>query len=167
LAGKVPDELAEQFAADTFELKTHELCEKYDIAQSTAKDWRLDCKRRLNLPTGYGTGSPTVDSPLIEGLAADDDLIDPDALWDQVIGFQRKKQEMVSRRDRQTVTLPNEPVGIAFLSDTRFGDPATNYEYLRRDAEIIRDTDGLHCEYHSDGLNNWIVPKLARLQRGV
>jgi hypothetical protein len=47
VAGRVPDELAEQFAADTLELKTHELSEKYNIAQSAVKDWRLDCKRRL------------------------------------------------------------------------------------------------------------------------
>jgi hypothetical protein len=166
LAGRVPDELAAQFAADTFELKTHELGEKYEIALSTAKDWRLDCKRRLGLPIGYGTGSPTVSGPVVEGLVADDDLIDPDELWKQAIGAQHARQTVIAKRDDQTVTVPNEPVGVAFLSDTHFGDPSTDYEYLRRDAEIIRDTDGLYAGYHGDGINNWIIPKLARLQRG-
>jgi hypothetical protein len=73
VAGKVPDELAKQFAADTFELKAHELAEKYNIAISTVKDWRLDCRRRLGLETGYGIGRPTNTSPIIEGVMADEE----------------------------------------------------------------------------------------------
>jgi hypothetical protein len=40
LAGKVPDNLVEQFAPDRFDSKTYELVEKRDIAISTVKDWR-------------------------------------------------------------------------------------------------------------------------------
>jgi len=54
LAGRPPDELARQFAADTFSLTTHELAGKYGIAESTVRDWRLFCKRYLELEVGYG-----------------------------------------------------------------------------------------------------------------
>ena len=54
MAGKVPDELAANCPADTFELKTHELSEKYNVAQSTVKDWQLDCKRWLTGQTWDG-----------------------------------------------------------------------------------------------------------------
>jgi hypothetical protein len=80
LAGRVPTELAEQFAADTFELKTHELSDKYDIAISTVKDWRLDCKMRLSMATGYGTGSSTVTNAVIKGVTSDDEQLDPEQL---------------------------------------------------------------------------------------
>jgi hypothetical protein len=54
LAGRPPDDLAEQFATDTFTLTTHELTHEYQIAESTVRDWRLFCKRTLDLEFGYG-----------------------------------------------------------------------------------------------------------------
>lgn len=60
MAGRLPDNLASQFAADTFTLTTHELAGKYDIAESTVRDWRLHCKRKLELAVGYGTGRSAV-----------------------------------------------------------------------------------------------------------
>jgi hypothetical protein len=53
MAGKVPDEKAQEFAADTFTLTTHELAGKYDIAESTVRDWHLHCKRKLELAADF------------------------------------------------------------------------------------------------------------------
>jgi hypothetical protein len=38
LAGRPPDDLAQQFAQDTLTLTTHELAGKYEIAESTVRD---------------------------------------------------------------------------------------------------------------------------------
>ena len=65
----------------------------------------------------------------------------------------------------QTIELPNQPVGIAFLSDLHFGSQETDYRAAKADGEIIRDTEGLYCGYHGDGYDNWIVGRLQRLQR--
>jgi hypothetical protein len=54
LGGRPPDDLAKHFAADTFTLTTHELAGKYGIAESIVRDWRLFCKRYLELAVGYG-----------------------------------------------------------------------------------------------------------------
>jgi hypothetical protein len=59
LAGGLPGELARQFAADTFTLTTHELTGKYGIAESTLRDWRLFCKRNLELAVDYGVAAIT------------------------------------------------------------------------------------------------------------
>lgn len=164
MAGKVPDDIAEQFANDTFSLKTHELAKKYEIKGSTVSDWRLDCKRRLGLKTGYGTGGPTVTEPAIKGLTASYED-DPEELWREAIRAQKRAFRKARRREKQSIELPNEPCGIAILSDLHFGDPDTDHEAIKVDAEIIRSTEGLYAGYHGDGLDNWIVGKLQRLQR--
>ena len=164
MAGRVPDDRAGEFAQDTFVLNTHGLSQKYDIAESTARDWRLDCKRRLNLEVGYGTGGSTVEQPVIVGVTADNDK-DPEALWETAFAFQEATEEKVRKRNCQSIELPNEPCGIAFLSDMHFGSAETDYRSARRDAEIVKQTEGLYCGYHGDGFDNWIVGKLTALQR--
>ncbi len=38
MAGRPPDDLAQQFATDTLPLTTHELTDKYEIAESTVRE---------------------------------------------------------------------------------------------------------------------------------
>ena len=78
-----------------------------------------------------------------------------------------------SRLERKTITtpyheveLPEEPYGLVFLSDLHFGSPHTDYRQARLDAEVIRDTPGMYAVFHGDGIDNWIIPKMAGLQRG-
>ena len=104
--------------------------------------------------------------PIIEGVFPDDDQLDPVALWDQVITAQDKVEEIVKRREAQTITINDtRPVGIALLSDVHFGNPGTDYKQAKRDAEIIGETDGLYAAEHGDGIDNWIVGRLQAIQR--
>jgi hypothetical protein len=80
-------------------------------------------------------------------------------------------QERRSRRGadaaaRHVVTLPAEPVAVAFLSDLHTGSAGTDYRAMRADAETVRDTPGMYAVFHGDGTDNWIVGKLTGLQRG-
>ena len=67
---------------------------------------------------------------------------------------------------RRQATLPDEPYGIAFLSDLHFGSPYTDYAQAKADAVAIASTPGLYAVFHGDGIDNWILPKMAGLQRG-
>lgn len=67
---------------------------------------------------------------------------------------------------RRQATLPDEPYGIAFLSDLHFGSPYTDYAQAKADAIAIASTPGLYAVFHGDGIDNWILPKMAGLQRG-
>ena len=67
---------------------------------------------------------------------------------------------------RRQATLPDEPYGIAFLSDLHFGSPYTDYAQAKSDAIAIASTPGLYAVFHGDGIDNWILPKMAGLQRG-
>lgn len=62
--------------------------------------------------------------------------------------------------------LPDEPYGIAFLSDLHFGSAYTDYAQAKADAIAIASTPGLYAVFHGDGIDNWILPKMAGLQRG-
>jgi predicted phosphodiesterase len=63
-------------------------------------------------------------------------------------------------------TLPDEPYGIAFLSDLHFGNAYTDYAQAKADATTIATTPGMYAVFHGDGIDNWILPKMAGLQRG-
>lgn len=67
---------------------------------------------------------------------------------------------------RYQTTLPDEPYGIAFLSDLHFGNAYTDYAQARADAIAIATTPGMFAVFHGDGIDNWILPKMAGLQRG-
>ena len=87
---------------------------------------------------------------------------DVGTLWDYATS-----NPSVKRKDIPFVTFPaNESFAIVFLSDLHIGNAATDYENLRRDAEIIRTTDNMYAFFHGDGIDNWIVGKLQSLQRG-
>jgi len=49
MAGKCPEDVEAQFIADCSRLDIYELCDKYDRAPSTIKEWRLDCYRKGRL----------------------------------------------------------------------------------------------------------------------
>lgn len=67
---------------------------------------------------------------------------------------------------RRQATLPDEPYGIAFLSDLHFGSAYTDYAQAKADAVTIASTPGMYAVFHGDGIDNWILPKMAGLQRG-
>jgi len=106
------------------------------------------------------------DEPTIEGWTNEDGALDPDELWAQAFKAQLQAEEQAWRRQHQTITIHGEePFALAYLSDLHIGAASTDYRALRADAEIIRDTPRMWAGYHGDGINNWIVGKLAALER--
>lgn len=103
-------------------------------------------------------------TPTIIGLT-NHQTVDTDALWRNAIHGQSRLRTMLEQRWSQRVVLPHEPCAIAFLSDTHFGGAGTDYESAKRDAEIIQRTPGMYAIFHGDGMDNWVVGKLQRLQR--
>jgi predicted phosphodiesterase len=55
---------------------------------------------------------------------------------------------------------------LALFSDIHFGSGATDYKRVKQDAEIVVNTPRFFGEFHGDGCDNWLITKLARLQRG-
>ena len=105
-------------------------------------------------------------APEIEGWTNEDGTRDPDELWAQAFKAQLRAEQMARRQAHQTITVPgSEPFALAYLSDAHFGSPGTDYRALRADAELIAATPRMWAGYHGDGINNWIVPKLAGLER--
>lgn len=96
-----------------------------------------------------------VEIPVIE----QEDSID--LLWQQAYTYNRER-----KKETHAIIVPNRPFAIAFLSDLHIGSSGTDYIALRRDAETIRDTEGMYAVFHGDGIDNWIIPKMQGLQRG-
>ena len=96
-----------------------------------------------------------VEIPIIEREDNTDDL------WDNAYRYTSER-----RKDTPQIFVPHRPFAIAFLSDLHIGSQGTDYHSLRRDAETVRDTDGMYAVFHGDGIDNWIIPKMQGLQRG-
>lgn len=105
--------------------------------------------------------------PEIDGWTNEDGGLDPESLWQDAFKAQLRAERQARRRANQTITVPepDRPFALAYLSDLHIGSAGTDYRAMRADAELIRDTPRLWCGYHGDGINNWVVSKLAHLQR--
>lgn len=90
-----------------------------------------------------------------------EEIEDIENLWDYVEEHQHTK-----RSDHAQIFLPNKPFALVFLSDLHIGSSGVDYKQLRLDAETIRNTENMYAVFHGDGIDNWIIPKLAPLQRG-
>ena len=83
---------------------------------------------------------------------------DPEKLLDVVIQAQKEFQEIDDRQTSVTVNIEDEkPIGICFSGDWHIGGLYTDHEQLRRDSEIIRDTDGLFNILMGDYCDNYIT----------
>jgi hypothetical protein len=102
----------------------------------------------------------------IEGVTAEHSA-NAANIWQFAIDAQKVVFEKHARKQKQAITLPAEPVAIAFLSDLHIGSAGTDYEAIKQDAELIRDTPGMYCGFHGDGMDNFIIGKLQALQRGA
>ena len=86
---------------------------------------------------------------------------DTDALWDYAESYQHVKNSSIPQ-----INMPNRPFAIVFLSDIHIGSAGVDYRQARIDAETVRDTPNMYAVFHGDGIDNWIIPKIAGLQRG-
>lgn len=143
------------------ELAETGLSERAIIARLGTTHYQI--KRALGRPTGAATEghSPAV----VEGVTAAPPAA-VENIWQFAIDAQRHVSAKAERRKDQAITLPDEPVAIAFLSDLHIGSAGTDYAAIKRDAELIRATPGMYAGFHGDGTDNWIVGKLTALQRG-
>ena len=127
--------------------------------------WRRWRKRDPDAWLNVKKGNPPA-KPIIQGLFPDDDLIDPDALWQLAIKQQRRMEERARLRLDQSVTIKDDlPFGVAFFSDLHMGNPSTDYHQAREDATVVGETDGLYGSFHGDGIDSWIIGRLQANQR--
>lgn len=113
----------------------------------------------------YETSQAPVMKPMIVGVT-NNDYIDVDEIWDLAELSFDATLEKEKRRNAQRIEFPSQPIALVLLSDLHIGNISTDYRQLRKDAELIQRTEGMHAIFHGDGIDNWIVPKLQQLQRG-
>lgn len=111
---------------------------------------------------GWPTEAPP--PPHIEGLTAQD-TYDEGELWDRALHLQIPAEKIREKRKEQVIPFEWGPIAIAFLSDVHFGGAGVDYQAVKADAEMVRDTPGMYAVYHGDGTDNWIMGKLQGLQR--
>ena len=148
MAGRPPNDLAPQFAQDTLTLTTHELAGKYEIAESTVRDWRLFCKRCLDLEVGYGRPRMRfLDKKEDPGPMGDEDV------WALMARMSAQRDMERKARDHLTVVLDqNQPYGLALTGDWHIGMEGVLYDemdqdYAARDAvrRLGNGSDDRHC----------------------
>jgi hypothetical protein len=139
LAGRPPDDLAQQFAKDTLTLTTHELAGKYQIAESTVRDWRLFCKRSLDLEVGYGKKAFTfLDRKEDPGPMDDEDV------WALMAKMSAQRDMERKAQDHLTVVLDEPlPHAIALTGDWHIGMEGVLYDEMDQDFDALAGLPGL------------------------
>ena len=139
MAGRPPDDLAQQFAADTLTLTTHELAGKYEIAESTFRDWRLFCKRSLDLEVDYG-------KPTMHFLDKKEDpgpMDDEDACALMVRMSAQRDMERKTQAHLTVLLDQNLPYGLALAGDWHVGMEGVLYDEMDQDFTALAGLPGL------------------------
>jgi len=158
MAGRPPDDLAQQFAQDTLTLTTHELAHEYGIAESTVRDWRLFCKRSLDLEVGYGR-------PQMHFLDKKEDPgpMDDEDVWALMARMSAHRDIERKAQDHLTVALDEPlPHGIALTGDWHIGVEGVLYDEMDQDFNALAGLPGLLALGMGDYAHN---PK-ARMRPG-
>jgi hypothetical protein len=158
LAGKPKKKIAPKFAADTLTMTTAELAKKYNIAESTVSDWRLYCKRHLDLDTGYG-------KPKFRFLdkKEDPDTLDDERVWDLLAKASALRDEERKAQDHLALELEeNLPYAIAMTGDWHIGMEGVQYEQMDRDLTTLAGVPGLLAL----GLGDYAHNPKARMRPG-
>ena len=168
MAGRCPEHLEAGFITDVLSGMTDkQLSEKYARVIRTMTEWKRKLRDagKLPDPRPHEPGELADLDPIVLGLGAESERDDGD-LWGRAYRIQERHERQEAKRREQHIYIPGgRAFGWAWLSDLHFGGDS-DYRQMRADAELIRDTDRMWCAFNGDGLNNWIVGKLAHLQRG-
>lgn len=129
--------------------------------RATVEHWY---KKQLNLPA---TGTPGVGAiEKAEALAAEPkpvlpELPDGKLPTEHVLEYlQKHSEKQMEYKDARRwfpIKMPEDrPIGVAFVGDPHLGDSGCNYKLLRRDVDIMANTDGMYAVNIGDVANNWI-----------
>ncbi|RLC74622.1 MAG: hypothetical protein DRJ03_31645 [Chloroflexi bacterium] len=83
---------------------------------------------------------------------------DPEAVWEATQALANALKYQVERVDNVEVDFTQEtkPICIVELADTHIGGIGVDYDQLRRDVQIIAETDGMYCGIGGDQVDNFI-----------
>ncbi len=103
---------------------------------------------------------------VVTGLTPASRIPDARELWEDAERHQARDVDKIALRYSQEVVIPDErPVLLVLLSDAHFGNAHTNYIQARKDAELVRDSDGVYAAFLGDLIDGWITPQLGHIQR--
>jgi hypothetical protein len=149
MAGRCPDDKAQEFAADTLELSTRELAKKWGIAISTVKDWRLDAKERLELEVGYGSKLKFLDRK--EGATPADEA----EMWSMMAQLSAKRDQTRLAQDHLSIEVPgNQPVAFGFFGDMHTGVEGVLYDEMDADFDALAAAEGVYAVGNGDYAHN-------------
>lgn len=89
----------------------------------------------------------------------------PEELWQRAYKVQDQIERTPANHWYAVQVADPKPIAVAFVSDAHMGSPYTDYRALVADTNIIASTEGMYAVAMGDERDNWIVPKLAHIQR--
>lgn len=93
----------------------------------------------------------------VELYLADQEDLDFDEVWDAVLKMQSAIKGIRKDQTEATVTInKREPYAVAFMGDVHIGDIGVDYEQLRTDIKLIKETENLGLIAGGDYLNNFM-----------
>lgn len=106
--------------------------------------------------------------PWLEKVAALEELgaDDVERLWETMIAYQEASRAAYPLKIIQERTIhTDKPIAITFPSDLHIGHEHTDHQRIRADFELINSCSSLFAYLGGDGIENFIIHKLAHAAR--
>lgn len=148
--------LTKKLITDLFALP--EITSDTDAANYLNSNYSAEIARRTITDARHRFGIPAKSKKdAIELNLEDQEDLDFDAVWDALLSMQtalthiRKDQtEAVVKFDKR------EPVAVAFMGDVHMGDLGVDYQQLKEDIQLIKETENLFLVTGGDYINNFM-----------
>lgn len=109
----------------------------------------------------YRLKHPLVKSLLTEKVITPAKLPDDDIPTEEIIKsmcdrFDKRKKHSDATKWRQFTIKGDQPIGICWFGDPHVDDNGCNWPLLKRDCDIVANTDGMYGANIGDSTNNWV-----------
>lgn len=113
---------------------------------------------------GFRTVSPNKERPKLTGVTPEVYHDFENDILPYLKGIGKRASEKNAIERNQLITMPDGAFAIAMLSDVHGGAKA-DYEQIEKDIKQIRDTEDMYSILAGDLTDNFIIGKLANLQK--
>jgi hypothetical protein len=148
--------LTKKFLTDLFALP--EIQNDNDAADYLNREHNLEIARRTLTDARHRYDIPAKSKrDAVELDLADSGELDYDEVWDAILKMQGALKHIRQDKTEATVKITKrEPYAVAFMGDVHMGDLGTDYEQLRKDIKLIKETENLGLITGGDYVNNFM-----------
>jgi hypothetical protein len=158
--------LSYKFTATNKQLMICKKCKGEKVKKDGTKPrygFKVQMWKCLNPECNY-QWNEKIESPQIQGITAEERVNFEGDIMPYLIKIGERAKQKNEVEANQTITMPDRPFALCVLSDMH-GGGKSDYSAIKRDVELIANTEDMYVGNLGDDTDNFIIGVLQRIQK--